>query len=120
MTHLTYERQPMNPKYMYLTRNPLDVCVSFYHFTRSVAVYRFRDGTFDDFFELSVTGQNDRCDFFNHLMSWYARKDGAKVFFVSYEELKRNFGDTVLKLARFLGEEYAKALESKDFFQKVV
>ncbi|KAG0414870.1 hypothetical protein HPB47_007947 [Ixodes persulcatus] len=121
-THFSYERQPMNPKakYVYLTRNPLDVCVSFYHFTRSVSVYRFRDGTFDDFFELFVTGQNDRGDFFDHLMSWYPHKDDANVFFVTYEELKRNFRDTVLRLARFLGEEYAKPLESKELFQKVV
>uniref|UniRef100_V5HDK8 Putative sulfotransferase domain protein n=1 Tax=Ixodes ricinus TaxID=34613 RepID=V5HDK8_IXORI len=121
-THFSYERQPMNPKakYVYLTRNPLDVCVSFYHFTRSMPVYRFKDGTFDDFFELFVTGQNDRGDFFDHLMSWYPHKDDANVFFVTYEELKRNFRDTVLRLARFLGEEYAKPLESTELFQKVV
>ncbi|EEC02056.1 sulfotransferase, putative [Ixodes scapularis] len=121
-THFSYERQPMNPKakYVYLTRNPLDVCVSFYHFTRSVPVYRFKDGTFDDFFELFVTGQNDRGDFFDHLMSWYPHKDDTNVFFVTYEELKRNFRNTVLRLARFLGEEYAKPLESNELFQKVV
>ncbi|XP_002408342.3 sulfotransferase ssu-1 [Ixodes scapularis] len=121
-THFSYERQPMNPKakYVYLTRNPLDVCVSFYHFTRSVPVYRFKDGTFDDFFELFVTGQNDRGDFFDHLMSWYPHKDDINVFFVTYEELKRNFRNTVLRLARFLGEEYAKPLESNELFQKVV
>ncbi|XP_040079552.1 sulfotransferase ssu-1-like [Ixodes scapularis] len=122
-THFSYERQPMNPKakYVYLTRNPLDVCVSFYHFTRSLPVYRFGDGTFDDFFELFVTGQNDRGDFFDHLMSWYSHKDDANVFFVTYEELKRNFNDTVSRLARFLGEEYARPLETdEELFQKVV
>ncbi|XP_040070017.1 sulfotransferase ssu-1-like [Ixodes scapularis] len=122
-THFSYERQPMNPKakYVYLTRNPLDVCVSFYHFTRSLPVYRFGDGTFDDFFELFVTGKNDRGDFFDHLMSWYSHKDDANVFFVTYEELKRNFKDAVSRLARFLGEEYARPLETdEELFQKVV
>ncbi|CAN8011934.1 unnamed protein product [Ixodes pacificus] len=112
----------MNPKakYVYLTRNPLDVCVSFYHFTRSLPVYRFNDGTFDDFFELFVTGKNDRGDFFDHLMSWYSHKDDPNVFFVTYEELKRNFKDTVLRLAYFLGEEYARPLETdEELFQKV-
>ncbi|CAN7974818.1 unnamed protein product, partial [Ixodes persulcatus] len=75
-THFSYERQPMNPKAKYV-KTGIDVCVSFYHFTRSVPVYRFRDGTFDDFFELFVTGQNDRGDFFDHLMSWYPHKDDA-------------------------------------------
>uniref|UniRef100_V5HPW0 Putative sulfotransferase n=1 Tax=Ixodes ricinus TaxID=34613 RepID=V5HPW0_IXORI len=122
-THFSYDRQPINPKakYVYLTRNPLDVCVSFYHFTRSLPVYRFRDGTFDDFFELFVTGKNDRGDFFDHFMSWYSHKDDSNVFFVTYEELKRNFKDTVLRLARFLGEEYARPLETdEELFQQVV
>ncbi|CAN7974817.1 unnamed protein product [Ixodes persulcatus] len=122
-THFSYERQPMNPKakYVYLTRNPLDVCVSFYHFTLSMPVYRFIDGTFDDFFELFVTGKNDRGDFFDHFMSWYNHKDDSNVFFVTYEELKRNFKDTVLRLAYFLGEEYARPLETdEELFQKVV
>ncbi|CAN7945685.1 unnamed protein product [Ixodes hexagonus] len=122
-THFSYERQPMNPKakYVYLTRNPLDVCVSFYHFTRSIPVFRFQNGPFDDFFELFVTGKNDRGDFFDHFMSWYAHKDDANVFFVTYEELKRKFRDTVLRLARFLGEEYAKPLETDEkLFQNIV
>ncbi|CAN8005591.1 unnamed protein product [Ixodes hexagonus] len=121
-THFPYQLQPMNPKakYIYLTRNPLDVCVSFYHFTRSMPVYRFKDGTFDDFFELFVTGKNDRGDFFDHFMSWYPHKDDANVFFVTYEQLKRNFRDTVLRLARFLGENYAKPLETEELFQKIV
>ncbi|EEC02057.1 sulfotransferase, putative [Ixodes scapularis] len=108
-------------KHVDLTRNPLDVCVSSYHFTRSLPVYRFNDGTFDDFFELSVTGKNNRWDFFDHFMSWYSHKDDSNVFFVTYEELKRNFRDTVLRLARFLGEEYARPLETnEELFQKVV
>ncbi|KAG0412953.1 hypothetical protein HPB47_009886 [Ixodes persulcatus] len=108
-------------KYVYLTRNPLDVCVSFYQFTRLLPVYRFNDGTFDDFFELFVTGKNDCGDFFDHYMSWYSHKDDSNVFFVTYEEFKRNFKDTVLRLARFLGEEYARPLETnEELFQKVV
>ncbi|CAN8029627.1 unnamed protein product [Ixodes persulcatus] len=122
-THFSYDRQPINPKakYVYLTRNPLDVCVSFYHYTRTIPAYGFKDGTFDDFFELFVTGKNDRGDFFDHVMSWYSRKDCTNVFFVTYEELKRTFRETVLRLARFLGEEYAKPLESdEELFHKVV
>ncbi|CAN8005593.1 unnamed protein product [Ixodes hexagonus] len=122
-THFPYERQPMNSKakYVYLTRNPLDVCVSFYHFTRSMPVYRFKDGKFDDFFDLFVTGKNDRGDFFDHFMSWYPHRNDANVFFVTYEQLKMNFRDTVLRLARFLGENYAWPLETDgDIFQNIV
>ncbi|KAM7299087.1 sulfotransferase ssu-1-like [Ixodes scapularis] len=112
-THFLYWEQPMNPKakYVYLTRNPLDVCTSFYHYTKSMPVYKFEDGTFDDFFELFVTGENVRGDFFDHLKSWYDHKDDANVLLITYEELKKNFRGTLLMLARFLGEEYAQQLD---------
>ncbi|KAM7301207.1 putative sulfotransferase [Ixodes scapularis] len=121
-THFPYWEQPMNhnAKYVYITRNPLDVCTSFYHYTKSMPVYKFQDGTFDDFFELFVTGENVRGDFFDHLKSWYEHKDDVNVFLVTYEELKRNFRDTLLRLARFLGEEYAQQLEDDDSFYKMV
>uniref|UniRef100_A0A0K8R3A5 Putative sulfotransferase n=1 Tax=Ixodes ricinus TaxID=34613 RepID=A0A0K8R3A5_IXORI len=121
-THFPYWEQPMNPiaKYVYVTRNPLDVCTSFYHYTKSMPVYKFQDGTFDDFFELFVTGENIRGDFFDHLKSWYEHKDDANVFLVTYEDLKRNFRDTLLRLARFLGEQYAQQLEDDDSFYKMV
>ncbi|CAN8029641.1 unnamed protein product [Ixodes persulcatus] len=121
-THFPYWEQPINPnaKYVYVTRNPLDVCTSFYHYTKSMPVYKFQDGTFDDFFELFVTGENVRGDFFDHLKSWYEHKDDANVFLVTYEELKRNIRDTLLRLARFLGEEYAQHLEDDDSFYKMV
>ncbi|KAG0414872.1 hypothetical protein HPB47_007949 [Ixodes persulcatus] len=121
-THFSYERQPMNPKakYVYLTRNPLDVCVSLYHFTRSMPVYEFEDGTLDAFFELFVTGKNDRGDFFNHLLSWYDHKNDSNVFIITYEELKGDFKSTVLRLARFLGKDYEQQLTSdKELFEKV-
>ncbi|CAN7941633.1 unnamed protein product [Ixodes hexagonus] len=121
-THFPYGRQAMNPKakYVYLTRNPLDVCVSLYHFTRSLPVYKFEDGTFDAFFELFVTGKTDRGDFIDHLMSWYQHKDDCNVLFVTYEELKRDFTSTVLRLSRFLGEDYARELTvSKELFEKI-
>ncbi|KAG0414888.1 hypothetical protein HPB47_007965 [Ixodes persulcatus] len=121
-THFPYWEQPINSnaKYVYMTRSPLDVCTSFYHYTKSMPVYKFQDGTFDDFFELFVTGENVRGDLFDHLKSWYEHKDDANVFLVTYEELKRNFSDTLLRLARFLGEEYAQQLEDDDSFYKMV
>lgn len=115
-THLAYGRQPINPKakYIYLTRNPLDVCVSFFHFSKMMPCYEYQTGTFEDFFELFVTGATDRGDFLDHVQSWYSHRNDANVFFVTYEELKRNFRKTVTKLAYFLGEEYGVMLEANE------
>ncbi|KAH6928259.1 hypothetical protein HPB50_013303 [Hyalomma asiaticum] len=111
-THFDYSRQPINPKarYVYLARNPLDVCVSFYHFTRSLEAYKFQDGSFDDFFEIFVNGETDWGDYLDHLASWYARREDDNVLFVTYEQLKKDFRTTVLKVARFLGSHYEDTL----------
>lgn len=111
-THFAYSRQPVNSKarYVYLARNPLDVCVSFYHFTRSLEAYKFEDGSFDDFFELFVNGETDWGDYLDHLASWYDHRDDDNVLFITYEQLKRDFRATVMKVAQFLGSQYEEML----------
>ncbi|XP_077557458.1 sulfotransferase 1A2-like [Haemaphysalis longicornis] len=43
-------------KYVYVARNPWDVCVSFYHYVNKAKVYGFSDGTFEEFFDAFVGG----------------------------------------------------------------
>ncbi|KAH6945994.1 hypothetical protein HPB50_011003 [Hyalomma asiaticum] len=50
-------------------------------------------------------------DYFDNLLSWYEHKDDANVCFLTYEDLKKNTRDGVLRLARFFGKEYAEPLE---------
>ncbi|XP_065297546.2 sulfotransferase 2A8-like [Dermacentor albipictus] len=99
-------------KYIYVTRNPWDVCVSFYHMVTSLSAYRFQDGTFDQFFDAfmseDVAGYGN---YFDHVVSGYELKDIPNVFFVTYENLTKDTRGTVLKLARFLGDSYAVDLE---------
>ncbi|KAH7957035.1 sulfotransferase ssu-1 [Rhipicephalus sanguineus] len=57
-THLPPRRSTMNEqaKYVYLARNPWDVCVSLFHMVTDFSTYRFQDGTFDDFFDDFLEG----------------------------------------------------------------
>uniref|UniRef100_A0A1E1X818 Putative sulfotransferase n=1 Tax=Amblyomma aureolatum TaxID=187763 RepID=A0A1E1X818_9ACAR len=122
-THFEHSRQPINPKarYVYLARNPLDVCVSFFHFTRSIEAYKFQQGSFDDFFDLFVTGETDWGDYFDHLASWYKHRHDDNVLFLTYEQLKRDFRATVLRVARFLGSEYeVMLLNDAEVYNKLV
>ncbi|KAH7953461.1 hypothetical protein HPB49_008896 [Dermacentor silvarum] len=106
-SHFPIRKELINSeaKYIYVTRNPWDVCVSLYHMVTSLSAYRFQDGTFDDFFDAflseDVAGYGN---YFNHVVSGYEVKDMNNVFFVTYENLTRDTRGTVLKLARFLGE----------------
>ncbi|KAL1471052.1 hypothetical protein MTO96_040142 [Rhipicephalus appendiculatus] len=99
-THMLYDEDRICPeaKYIYVVRNPLDCCVSFYHHYRLYPIYQFERGTFDEFFELFFAGDVDGGDYFDHLYS--------------YEDLKKDTKSWILALADFLGAEYGDALRS--------
>ncbi|XP_077534754.1 sulfotransferase 2B1-like [Haemaphysalis longicornis] len=101
-------------KYVYVARNPWDVCVSFFRMATSLNKYRFQDGTFDEFFEAFLEGDCAGHNYFDHVVSGYALRNEPNVFFVTYEELMADTRGTVLRLARFLGESYATELEQDE------
>lgn len=122
-THLPFNLQPYSPqaKYIYVTRNPYDCCASFYHHTRSFPPYKFQDKSFDDFFEMFVSGKCDFGDYFDHQLSWYEHKDDDNVLLVTYEDLKKDVRKEILKIANFLGEEYGTKLrERPDILENIV
>uniref|UniRef100_A0A023GLK9 Putative sulfotransferase n=1 Tax=Amblyomma triste TaxID=251400 RepID=A0A023GLK9_AMBTT len=115
-THLPPRREKINSeaKYIYVARNPWDVCVSLYHHVNNLSIYRFDEGTFDDFLEVFLTGELGYGDYFEHVTAGYSLKDEPNLFFVTYEQLKKDTRNTVLRLARFIGERYGKMLEDDD------
>ena len=112
-SHLSYYMIPYSPKAKYINvyRNPKDCCVSFYYHTKHNVGYCFSEGTFDDFFELFMAGEVMYNDYFDHLMSWYPHRKDNNVFFTTYEDMKKDTKDVVLKVAKFLGKEYIDAIE---------
>ncbi|KAH6937671.1 hypothetical protein HPB50_003566 [Hyalomma asiaticum] len=122
-THLPYEHQPKNPKakFIYLARNPLDVCVSFYYYAHDGPQYDFENCSFDNFVEAFVNGEVDHGDYLDHLLSWYPHCQEENVFFVTFEELKRDFRGTVMSLAGFMGKKYSSLLRNEqEVFESVV
>ncbi|CAN7979564.1 unnamed protein product [Ixodes pacificus] len=113
-THMPFDLQPFSAdaKYIYICRNPYDCCVSFFYHTKNISAYQFQDGTFDEFFELFLEGKVDFGDYFDHLLSWYAHRRDHNVFFLTYEDLKKDTGAWVLQIADFLGEEHGRKLRS--------
>lgn len=115
-THLIPDKSTMTDqaKYIYVARNPWDVCVSFYHMARNMSVFEFQDGTFDEFVGVFLSGNFGYGDYFEHVASGYALRNHPNMFFVTYEELKKNTREVVLRLAWFLGEHYGRALENDE------
>lgn len=122
-THLPLDKRTMTPegKYVYIARNPWDVCVSFYHMVTNMSIYEFQDGTFEDFVDTFVSGNFGYGDYFEHVAAGYALREEPNVFFITYEELKNHTREVALRLAYFLGEQYGRALEQNEtLFQKLL
>ncbi|XP_075552992.1 sulfotransferase ssu-1-like [Dermacentor variabilis] len=116
-THLPLSTTAMNKdaKYVYVARNPWDLCVSSYHMITTFDVYRFRDGTFEELFDAFLEGDcAGQGSYFDHVASGYALRNEPNVFFVTYEELKTDTPSVILRLARFLGDDYGDKLEKQE------
>ncbi len=122
-THLPYSMSPHHPeaKYIYIARNPFDCLVSFYHHTKGFpAYYDFADGTFDEYFEYFIEGEVDFGDYFDNLLSWYAHREDNNLLFLTYESMKKNIKEAVIRIAEFLGGEYDKNAKNKDILNNVL
>ncbi|KAK8782444.1 hypothetical protein V5799_016221 [Amblyomma americanum] len=115
-THMPFHLHPYSPeaKYIYITRNPYDCCVSFYYHTKSVPEYHFEHGNFDQFLEMFLEGRVDFGDYFEHLLSWYGHRYDANVLFLTYEDLKQNTAFWILTIADFIDKNYAAKLKLHD------
>ncbi|KAK8756155.1 hypothetical protein V5799_001143 [Amblyomma americanum] len=99
-------------KYIYVARNPNDCAVSFYHFLNGFQQRDFVD--FDEFLTLFLSGKVPYGDYFDHLLFWYGRREDSNIHFVTYEQLKQDTREEVLKMADFLGAEHGTALRQDE------
>ncbi|KAL1414129.1 hypothetical protein MTO96_000948 [Rhipicephalus appendiculatus] len=74
-------------------------------------IYRFHDGTFDEFIELFLRGRVEHGDYFENVTSWYKHFNDPNVLFLTYEELKQDTRRCVLKIALFMGPEYGQKFQ---------
>ncbi|XP_075723949.1 sulfotransferase 2A6-like [Rhipicephalus microplus] len=106
-------------KYIYVARNPYDCAVSYYYFLRGFTPNAFPDfGTFLDTF---LSGEVPCGDYFDHLLSWYEHRRDANVLLITYEDLKADSTAQLLRIADFLGEEYATELRQDEaLLQRII
>ncbi|XP_023225682.1 sulfotransferase 1C2-like [Centruroides sculpturatus] len=107
-------------KYIYVSRNPWDCCISAYnHFSQVDA--GFISCTFDEYFECFINGEVSHGDYFDHLLSWYVHWDDPNFLFLTYENINRDTKNAVLKIAKFLDEKYYKTLtDNKEMFENIL
>lgn len=107
-THLPCEAAPVQPnaKYIYISRNPLDVAVSLYH--DIMAVNEF-DGRFDDFFDYFIHAQTDYNCYFKHHLGWHKLLENHVVLWITYEELTTFPKDVIKRIGNYMGGDYQEA-----------
>lgn len=117
--HLPYDLIPKNPKtkYIYIFRNPKDTVVSFYHFTMQTDVLNV---TFDEYFETFMKGLVAYGDYFDHVLSWYEHRHDPNVLFLSYEQLHADTEGQILRIAKFIGDEYYNELVADKELKELV
>ena len=124
-THFPHHFTPQHPnaKYIYVTRNPKDVLVSFWYHMRGFEENECRRYTsIEDMFGPFIEGRLIFGSYFDHLISWYKHENQPNIFFLLYENIKKDQRNNVLKIARFLGENYEKQLlkNNEEILSKVL
>ncbi|XP_055967391.1 sulfotransferase 1B1 [Sorex fumeus] len=105
-THLPTDLLPKsfwenNCKMIYLARNAKDVAVSFYHFDLMNNLEPF-PGTWGEYLEKFMTGNVAYGSWFNHVKSWWKKKEEHPILFLFYEDMKENPKKEIEKIVRFL------------------
>ncbi|XP_073515301.1 sulfotransferase 2B1-like isoform X2 [Phyllobates terribilis] len=111
--------QKSKAKVIYILRNPKDVAVSFYYFHK-MAKFLPDSGSFPEFLELFLEGKVYYGSWFDHVKGWYSEKNNLDIFYITYEDMKKDLRRSIKKLCGFLGcpmysEEVDKVEQHCDF-----
>ncbi|XP_075558288.1 amine sulfotransferase-like [Dermacentor variabilis] len=98
-------------KYVYVARNPWDVCCSAYSLAMKVRELTERM-SFDDLVPVFLEGCVSVGSYFEHVHAGYVRRKDPNFFFVTYEEMVRDCGSVILRLADFLDGDYGESLRT--------
>ncbi|XP_063238071.1 luciferin sulfotransferase-like [Bacillus rossius redtenbacheri] len=105
-SHLPLELLPLQldsvqPKVVYVARNPKDMCVSYYHYCRLVHNLQ---GSFEDFCELFLRDRVPVAPVWNHILGFWKRRNSPNILFLKYEDMKRDQEGAIRQTAAFLGK----------------
>ena len=106
-SHFPYDLMPCGVphstscKYIYVARNPKDLCVSLYYHYR--AYKGCLEADWDTHYQNFISGVIYFGDYFDHVLGWWTHKDDENVLFLKYEDMKKNLSSVVRQIAEFIG-----------------
>ncbi|XP_013772090.1 sulfotransferase 1C4-like isoform X1 [Limulus polyphemus] len=118
-THFPYSLLPSSIlekkcKLVYITRNPKDVVVSYYHFARMLRKTAYK-GTFAQFFERFLQNRPTYSPFWKHNLEFWEHHNDPNVLFLHYEDLYTDPRAGVKEIASFFGK-----ILSEEEIEKVI
>lgn len=97
-SHLPYEKLPRNGKFIYVARNVRDVAVSAYHHLNLVTG---KKGDMEQFVNDFLREKVGFGSWFEHIESWWPRRNDSNVLFLEYEKVIVDLAGTVRQVAQF-------------------
>ncbi|XP_025049739.1 sulfotransferase 1A1-like [Alligator sinensis] len=106
-THLPVELLPpsfwrQGCKVLYVSRDPRDVAVSYYHFYRMAPVHP-HPGPWPHFLEEFLNGKVSYGSWFTHVKGWWAKAATHPVLCLRYEDMKEAPSQQLNRVLTFLG-----------------
>uniref|UniRef100_A0A336N8V6 CSON009272 protein n=1 Tax=Culicoides sonorensis TaxID=179676 RepID=A0A336N8V6_CULSO len=89
----------VEPKIIYTSRNPKDLCVSYFYYCKLVHDLQ---STFTEFCDLFLSDNAPMGDVGSHMLSFWNMRHKPNILFLKYEEMKRNLPEMIKKCAKFL------------------
>lgn len=122
-THIPLSPKRWNPKskYIWVVRNPRDVCVSSYHlYTDLHQVPWTKKYSFDKFAQHFCNGETYYGCYWDHLRSWWAVKEEPNVLMLVYEEMKRDPKGTIVRIGEFIGGASAELVNDPEVVDDLI
>ncbi|XP_006901873.1 PREDICTED: bile salt sulfotransferase-like [Elephantulus edwardii] len=90
-------------KVIYIIRNPRDVMVSTFYFSKGIKFAKPPE-KFEQFFDHFLQGEGNYGTWFDHVRGWLQMRGRENFLMIAYEELHQDTRRTVERISQFLGK----------------